>query len=195
MYDEWDNTVRNLADKSDEYSRDLDTNFRSGMEYPHYDEHFDKGGKWKAGVEISRDNDDKGKPIGAMNYTVYKGQFLYVNFLETSPEARYGRGKYKGVGTTLLARAVELSKKHGAGGAIKLAPTEDAKPFYKKLGMTYEGGYFHFSAEQANDFLASQRKNAIEKSLGLSYDELVDLEDRYGVGVARPDYKKDGKRG
>lgn len=64
---------------------------------------------------------------------------LLVHYLQCSPK-NYGKnGARRGVGTSLLRWAVEQSQQLGHAGAVKLASTTEAEPFYDALKFVHTG--------------------------------------------------------
>ena len=95
---------------------------------------------------------------------------LYVDYLATAPWNRpsiENPPRFRGVGVTLLAAAVQLSKDEGFKGRIGLHSLPAAGKFYEeKCGMTVIGPdsqkqnltYYEFTSEQAEAFLAKPLK-------------------------------------
>jgi GNAT superfamily N-acetyltransferase len=96
-----------------------------------------------------------------------KGKDLvYVEFLENAPwnrkELLFDPPRYRGVGTVLIAAAIELSKSEGFKGRIGLHSLPQANGFYANTcGMTDLGPdaryqdlrYFELTPEQAEAFI------------------------------------------
>jgi hypothetical protein len=100
----------------------------------------------------------------ARHSTQFGKPIVYVEFLATAPWNRGGsrrRKQYRGVGTVMIAAAVELSCDLGYKGRIGLHSLTDSEPFYKKTcGMTQLGRdaahedlmYFEMTEKQADAF-------------------------------------------
>lgn len=92
-------------------------------------------------------------------------QALYVEFLESAPwnlKEHPDGVRYRGVGKTLLAAAVQMSLDAGMGGRVGLSALPQAVGFYSHCGMTACGRhhgmvYFEYSEQAGCDFLAQTR--------------------------------------
>lgn len=92
-----------------------------------------------------------------------KGQHLiYVEYLETAPWNHGTNPKFKGVGTVLIAAAIQLSNDDGSDGRIGLHSLPQADSFYRdRCKMTDLGidksysnlRYFEMTKEQSEKFL------------------------------------------
>ncbi len=91
---------------------------------------------------------------------------VYVEYLEAAPWNRplgTAQPVYKGVGTILLAAAIQLSRDEGFRGRIGLHSLPQADAFYRHCGMTDTGPdedypsyplrYFEMTQAQAMDFI------------------------------------------
>lgn len=73
------------------------------------------------------------KVVGAM-LTESKKDSYKIQFLETAPDIRKSK-EIKGLGTSLLLKSVDESRKTKHGGKISLGSVIDAIPFYEKMGF------------------------------------------------------------
>lgn len=73
------------------------------------------------------------KVVGAM-LTENKKDSYKVQFLETAPNIRKSK-EIKGLGTSLLLKSVDESRKTKHGGKISLGSVMEAIPFYEKMGF------------------------------------------------------------
>jgi len=87
-----------------------------------------------------------------------KDPHIYVDYLATAPWNIAKTDKtVRGAGTEAIISAVELSKKEGFDGRVRLSPTDDAKPFYDKLGfkLDKDSGYdYELSPQDAKILLS-----------------------------------------
>ena len=94
---------------------------------------------------------------------------VYIEYLEAAPwnhTLGHAVPRYRGVGTTLVAAAIELSIEEGNAGRIGLHSLPQADSFYSRCGMTDLGPdeaypnfplrYFEMTDEQAASFLGRQ---------------------------------------
>jgi hypothetical protein len=88
--------------------------------------------------------DEKGNLQAAASYSIRKQRdrytlaepHIYIEYLATAPWNVAKTDKtVKGAGTDAIVQTIELSKKKGFGGRIRLSPIEGAEPFYEKLGF------------------------------------------------------------
>jgi len=88
---------------------------------------------------------------------------VYVRYLATAPWNRrdkVGLGWFRGIGTSLLARAVQVSQDVGCDGRLGLHSLKGSDEFYQRLGLTNLGldaarrglNYFELSRSQARQF-------------------------------------------
>jgi hypothetical protein len=94
------------------------------------------------------------------------GALIYVDYLESAPWNLKGSSeapRFVGVGTILIADAVQLSIEEGLEGRVGLHSLPQAEQFYLRCGMSrmgsdidyYDLPYFEFTAPAAINWLAS----------------------------------------
>ncbi|MCF8004045.1 MAG: hypothetical protein K9L32_07520 [Chromatiaceae bacterium] len=95
--------------------------------------------------------EQKGKPL------------VYVDYLEGAPWNQAGFAKtprFKGVGTVMLAAAVQLSRDEGFRGRLGLHSLPQSEPYYNRIGMESLGCdaakqnlvYFEMTPQKAAEF-------------------------------------------
>ncbi|MCK7473892.1 MAG: GNAT family N-acetyltransferase [Rhodopseudomonas palustris] len=95
--------------------------------------------------------EQKGKPL------------VYVDYLESAPWNQAGFAetpRFKGVGTVMLAAAVQLSRDEGFRGRLGLHSLPQSEPYYNRLGMESLGPdpdkqglvYFEMTPQKAAEF-------------------------------------------
>lgn len=107
-------------------------------------------------TKTARLDSQRGKPL------------VYIDFLEAAPWNRSDLGgsvRFRGVGTVLVAAAVELSRQEGFKGRVGLHSLPQADDFYRKAcRMTDLGAdpgkqnlrYFEMTPEQARAYLGEE---------------------------------------
>lgn len=94
-------------------------------------------------------------------------QLVYADYVEAAPSNLTAAGQFGGVGSLLLAIAVERSIAERLAGRVGLHSLPTAEGFYRGLGMTdlgpdagYNGlNYFEFEIEPAVRFLLKRIKD------------------------------------
>lgn len=108
----------------------------------------------------------------------HHGQLVYVHYIATAPWNRgnaNGPGRFRGVGTSLMIRAILISRELGCEGRLGLHSLRSSDGFYNALG-------FHSLGSDAAHY-------------GMSYFELFDPSDMDLRGVTDAVDIGDGVRG
>ena len=142
---------------------------------------FDNFVKGKTGYNGFVSRDINGDVQGACLY-YRRGDGVHIGFLETNPANRKGKG-VKGIGSNMIAR---VSTEVSSNGFLTLNATEDALPFYQKIGMQNMGSACRFDYNNAQAFskkMGIHSKSKFPKFQEMKREDIFDLEASLARGL------------